>query len=289
MSAPVTPSSTDSRVRTGRIAVWIAIGVAVVWLVIGSVAGPLAGKLSEVQKNDNASFLPASAESTLVADEQAKFSDSTTIPALIVVTSPDGAKLDGTDMAAIGSFIEQAPTIPIEPGKTLADFADVTAIAPIPSQDGMAVLISIPLDSDAASEKLSDGEPAIGGITDALREAVKAYPQLQMNVAGPAGILADLFKVFGAIDTTLLGATALVVALILIFVYRSPFLWLIPLVAAGMALLAEPISQLAALYGGSFALRPLGVIEVIVLSSAGAFLGWLGAQLSVSLSLRKFD
>ena len=61
------------------------------------------------------------------------------------------------------------------------------------------------------------------------------------------------------------------------------------LVAAGMALLADPISQLAELYGGSFALRPLGAIEVIVLSSAGAFLGWLGAQLSVSLSLRKFD
>jgi len=60
-------------------------------------------------------------------------------------------------------------------------------------------------------------------------------------------------------------------------------------VAAGMALLAAPVSQLAALYGGSFTLRPLGAIEVIVLSSASAFLGWLGAQLSVSLSLRKFD
>ena len=236
MSAPVTSPSTNSRVRTGRIAVWIAIAVAIAWLVIGSVAGPLAGKLSEVQKNDNASFLPASVESTLVADELEKFSETTTIPALIVVTRPDGAKLDGTDMAAIGSFIEQAPSIQIEPGKTLADFADVAMIAPIPSQDGMAVLISIPLDSTAAADKLSDGEPAVGGITDALREAVKAYPQLQMNVAGPAGILADLFKVFGAIDTTLLGATALVVALILIFVYRSPFLWLIPLVAAGMAL-----------------------------------------------------
>jgi cell division transport system permease protein len=46
---------------------------------------------------------------------------------------------------------------------------------------------------------------------------------------------------------------------------------------------------LAALYGGSFSLRPPGVNEIAVMSVAGALLGWLGAQLSVSLSLRKFD
>ena len=226
----------DTKVRTGRIAVWIAIAVAIAWLMIGSFAGPLSGKLSEVQKNDNASFLPASAESTLVLDEQAKFAETTTIPALIVVTRPDGAPLDGADMATIGSFVQAIPGLEVEPGRTIADYADVKAIAPIPSQDGMAVLISVPLDSAVASERLANGEPVIGGVTEALREATVAYPQLQMNVSGPAGILADLFKVFGAIDTTLLGATALVVALILIFVYRSPFLWLIPLVAAGMAL-----------------------------------------------------
>jgi len=61
------------------------------------------------------------------------------------------------------------------------------------------------------------------------------------------------------------------------------------LVTGGLSLLATPVADLAALYGGSFSLHPLGMIEVGVLSSAGAFLGWLGAQLSVSLSLRKFD
>jgi len=69
-----------------------------------------------------------------------------------------------------------------------------------------------------------------------IREAATAYPDLQVNVTGPGGFLADLIEVFGAIDTTLLIATALVVAIILIFVYRSPFLWLIPLIAAGIAL-----------------------------------------------------
>ena len=61
------------------------------------------------------------------------------------------------------------------------------------------------------------------------------------------------------------------------------------LVGGALRLLAGPVGDLAALYGGSFSLRPPGVIEVTALTGAGALLGWLGAQLSVSLSLRKFD
>jgi cell division transport system permease protein len=61
------------------------------------------------------------------------------------------------------------------------------------------------------------------------------------------------------------------------------------LVVGALRLLAEPVGDLAALYGASFGLRPPGLIEVGGLAGAGAFLGWLGAQLSVSLSLRKFD
>jgi len=61
------------------------------------------------------------------------------------------------------------------------------------------------------------------------------------------------------------------------------------LVAAGLKLLAGPAAELAALYGGKFALRGPGVLDILILAGVGAVLGWLGAQLSVSLSLKKFD
>ena len=61
------------------------------------------------------------------------------------------------------------------------------------------------------------------------------------------------------------------------------------LVVGGLRLLAGPVGDLAVLYGGSFVLRVPAALEIGVLTSAGALLGWLGAQLSVSLSLRKFD
>ncbi|MFZ2266151.1 MAG: permease-like cell division protein FtsX [Azonexus sp.] len=61
------------------------------------------------------------------------------------------------------------------------------------------------------------------------------------------------------------------------------------LVLGALGLLAGPVGELAALYGGSFSLRAPGLPAIALLAGVGAFLGWLGAQLSVSLSLRKFD
>jgi len=227
-----------ARTRTGRKAIWLAVAVAIVWLLIGSVAGPLAGKLSEVQENDNASFLPASAESTLVADEVAAFNENDALPLLVVITRPDGGALTPADFAQAQQFVESIPTLPVVDGGSVEEYLADEPIVPIPAEDGRAILISIPINGDRASERLGEGVLVLRGVTDAVREAASTYPDLQINATGPAGLLTDLIAVFGAIDTTLLGATALVVAIILILVYRSPFLWLIPLVAAAMALSA---------------------------------------------------
>ena len=96
-----------SRTTTGRKATWIAVAVAIAWLVIGSAVGPLSGKLSEVQTNDNASFLPASAESTLAANEAAAFAENESFPALVVVTRPDGAALTPEDRAKYYALVQQ--------------------------------------------------------------------------------------------------------------------------------------------------------------------------------------
>ena len=59
---------------------------------------------------------------------------------------------------------------------------------------------------------------------------------IDTHVTGPGGIFADLFGAFGSIDTKLLSTTLMVVAVILIVVYRSPILWVLPLFTAATAL-----------------------------------------------------
>ena len=70
--APVLAEEPRPPKQRKPIAVWVIGGLAVFWLLFGLAGGSFTGKLTEVQKNDNAAYLPATAESTKVdkASEQ---------------------------------------------------------------------------------------------------------------------------------------------------------------------------------------------------------------------------
>src|SRR5262245_7935386 len=80
------------------------------WLVVVGIAAPLAGKLTDAQKNDAKSWLPGSAESTQVLDIQASFSSPDTIPAVVVYERPSG--LTPADKAAITADAQEYARIP---------------------------------------------------------------------------------------------------------------------------------------------------------------------------------
>ena len=65
----------------------IPVVLVLAWLALAGVGGPTFGRLSEVSSNDQASFLPASAEATAAQAWQAKFRDSNRVPAVIVIGS----------------------------------------------------------------------------------------------------------------------------------------------------------------------------------------------------------
>jgi RND superfamily putative drug exporter len=98
--------------RTKLIRLLGLILVLFVWLGLAGVGGPLVGRLSEVQKNDNASFLPKSAESTEVSTLAAKFSSTNALPYFVVIERPTGLK--PADTAAVRTFIAGIPSLPFE-------------------------------------------------------------------------------------------------------------------------------------------------------------------------------
>ena len=176
--APENDAAPVDRTPSARKGVWLAIAVAIGWLIISSWAGPLAGQLSQVQENDNAAFLPSSAESTLVAEEQAQFADSTAIPLLVVVSKPDGGQFAAADQQAIGKLIQQIPDLQVPDGDQVSAYLDPVPLIPIPSEDGDAVLINVAVNGDRGSALLDNGEIAFLGIVEVIREAATAYPDL---------------------------------------------------------------------------------------------------------------
>jgi putative drug exporter of the RND superfamily len=201
--------------RSRWTATLIAVAVVLGWLVVAGVAGPYSGKLGDVATNDNVSFLPADAEATRAQDLAAGFVEKETSPALVVYQRDSGiTPADQQRVQADAARFAQLPGVvgPLSP--------------PLVSQDRQAVQVVVPIDS-------SDGDQ-IGTVVDELREIAGPDREgLTVHVAGPAGLLADLIEVFSAIDGPLLLVTLVVVLVILLIVYRSPVLWVFPLLAAG--------------------------------------------------------
>jgi len=211
---------------SGRRTKWLVL---LFWVIILVVAVPFASKLMSAESNEASSYLPGKAESTKVLDLEKQFPSGQTAPAIVIyrratgLTDADRAKATADHDAIIARRLDLS--LPPSP--------------PIPSQDGKAILYSVPFQENPDSNRLI-------AAVKALREIVSSGETgLDVKVTGPAGFAVDANAVFGDINSKLLLATVGIVTILLLLTYRSPFLWLLPLISVG---LANQITS-AAVYG----------------------------------------
>ncbi len=236
----VSPMGT-STMRSKRKPIAIAILVVIAWFGVTGFFGPLFGKLSTVQENDNSAFLPDSAESTKAVKLLEGFAagESTAFPTLVLLEGSVSTEV----LQQINAHLETVPDLKLGGtdvllSKYLLPGSKITAF---PAPDGTAVLASILLDGAAIAETLPNEEQVLPAIVEALREDFAPFAKdlgFESYVTGAGGLIGDLFGAFGDIDSTLLLTTLSVVAFILIIVYRSPILWVLPLLSAVFALSA---------------------------------------------------
>ena len=247
------PDAARAAARRPRWVLLLAVLVLLAWLVVGGLGGTAQGQLSGVQSNDNSTFLPENAESTLVSEAVLTFSDSDTLPYLVVVERADGATLTPQDLQAVGAFAQGVPDLELPElgeGATLGDYLVGDApLTPVPSQDGEAVLVSVPLDAESGAEAVGETTALAEGAT-ALRDEIAEVlvpAGLEGYVGGPGGLIADFAEAFAGIDGLLLGVALLVVLVILLVVYRSPILPFAVLLSAvfGLGAASLVVYQLA--------------------------------------------
>jgi RND superfamily putative drug exporter len=205
-----------ARTVPGRTARWLLL---VLWIVLAGVASSAGSKLGSAENNDAQTWLPGGAQSLQalnLANEH--FGSADVSDAVIVYTRADG--LTAADNAAAHRDVT-----------SLRRFAYHGPVSgPVFSRDGHAAIITLPLLSPQTGSTLTTQ-------VKNLRQAVQAGAPagLASYVSGPAGVGADLASSFSGLDKKLLLATLLVVAVILLITYRSPALWLLPLVSVGIA------------------------------------------------------
>ncbi|MFJ6838457.1 MMPL family transporter [Streptomyces sp. NPDC091209] len=257
---------------TPRRALWlIPVVLLVAWLGIGGTLGPYAGRLGEVSTNDQAAFLPRSAESTKVVAQQRAFRQAGTLPAIVVWTMDgDGSTAAARQSAATGFLASLAGT-PGVVGRTSPA---------LPSQDGKALEGVVQLRPDLG-KKLPDAVARV-------RAAAERVPGTTVAIAGPAGSQADLAGAFSGIDGLLLGVALAAVLVILLLVYRSVLLPFLIILGAVFALgLACAVVYVLADHGVVRVDGQVqGILSILVIGAATDYALLLTARFREELALR---
>ena len=213
-----------------RLPVWDRIGGLVSsrrsWvlaLFIAAIGGALLGLIPEsASAQQSPVVLPPSAESVRATELIKQFPGGDAAPVLLVISRADGAALSPDDLAAAQQARDR--------------MAGVTGViaAPgppiIPSTDGQAAVAPVALDPDLTGFALSD---TVIGLRDAARDGLT--DGLVANVTGGPAFGADIANSFAGANINLLAVTGAIVALLLIITYRSPVLWLVPLLVIAFA------------------------------------------------------
>ena len=199
-------------------------------------------------------------DSTQAAELSALLPESDSSTAVIVFSADEGT-LSREDLEDIGTFLaaqsgaEQSG--PEQPGSEQPGPEQPVLI---PAEDGTAALGIVPVESTSATQVSEEVTALRAELASELPDGVTA------QVTGPAGIEADLAAVFEGANFRLLGVTALVVAALLIITYRSPILWIIPLLVVGIAdqTAAVLATRLLAALDMAWDESTIGILSVLV-------------------------
>ena len=165
------------------------------------------------------SGLPTSYQSAEAELRQQALPSEGVAPAIVVYSREDGGALTQQDKAAVTARAQALAPLGVGGQGAPAVY----------SPDGKVAIVSVPVDT-TNSDSIS---PKVAQIRTVAATDLPAG--LRAQVTGGPAITADLTKVFDGADTTLLLATASVVAVLLLITYRSPWLWLVPLIVVGIA------------------------------------------------------
>ena len=212
-------------------------------------AGALIGGLGEGERERTSlDSLPAGFDSTEGTALRDALPDEGAATAVVLWTSDDGT-LGQEVLRDLGQQADELGAVPAGPD------GPVTL-----AEDKTAAIAIVPIESTSATENADLVRDLRKQLDDGVPDGVSS------QVTGPAAVQADLAAVFEGADTNLLLATAGVVALLLLFTYRSPVLWLIPLTVVGVAdrLAAVLATQSLALVDVAWDESTVGILSVLV-------------------------
>jgi RND superfamily putative drug exporter len=237
---------------SGRRTKWVVIGL---WIVAVLALSPLGAKLADVTNDETASFLPDDADSTRVQELlKERFSGGETTIGLIVYQRDGGLnQADREKIARDAERVDEA--IPVTRPAQVPFSPDAPPGLVSQNGDAAYTVVTIPLDFDRVADWGKESRDLVGD----------GGGGLNVYVTGDLGLWADFEEVFGEVDTKLLGATILLVLVLLGAIYRAPLIAIIPIVVVGLAYqMATGFIYLFAEAGNTVNSNSTGILVVLM-------------------------
>ncbi|OYV60937.1 MAG: hypothetical protein B7Z69_02445 [Actinobacteria bacterium 21-73-9] len=185
------------------------------------------------------SGLPHAAQSWIVDHRQSLLPRAAAQPAIVVYYRPDHRPLDASVLSSVRASIPRlVETVSSTPPRS----ASAALGGVVVSRNNEVAVVTLAVSAAPSSNAVANRVLAL------RRSLAHLHPRgVETAVTGGPAFTADLGQVFNGADTTLLLATIIVAAALLVLTYRSPVLWLIPLLVIG------PADQVAAMIAGHLA------------------------------------
>ncbi|WP_407081789.1 MMPL family transporter [Psychrobacillus antarcticus] len=240
---------------TTRKGMWITLGIWIALTVILTVFAPG----SSDHKVSSVASLPEDAQSVIAQENiDEHFKDAESLPGILVLQSKEeievkmlGTALDKVAAADINGLKEMLPFSKLPPQALEGFFSEDKKTAVIPL-------------SFITSLETSDLEESLDQVSEIVTEETGST----VYMTGPAGIAVDTTNLFERADVVLILSTVGIILILLIVIYRSPLLALIPLLAA--VFVYQVVNQLLGILGGNgldLASQSLSIMSILLFAA----------------------
>ena len=229
----------------GKKSRWVVLGL---WLAFAVVLAFVFPQVNSVE-NYSGEDLPEdemSIEASALIDEE--FSSDAGLPLLIVWYKDAG--LEMSDIQNIQSLYGELAENPLQKQQSVPPFAQLPpqALMGSLSENGKSIVTPIffeeTIDTDVLKENYEEIKSITQDITGENPYDTESLSEdgLHARFSGPAGISVDATDLFASADFKLMTATVIIILVILLVIYRSPILAVIPLVVVSIAyLVVSPV------------------------------------------------
>ncbi|QGG49701.1 MMPL family transporter [Lysinibacillus pakistanensis] len=220
-------ASKKGRILTLVFWVLLVTALSFAWPQINSIESESGKNLPSTEMSEQAA--------TIIAEQ---FPNEAGTPLLLVWHRENGLTTD--DFGVIQKIYGELTDKPLAHQTLIPPYDQMPtqAIAASASENSTTIVTPVFFEKGLATDVLQESLNALTKTMDEYNVQTKkdlASDVLHVRYSGPVGIATDAVSLFSKADTKLLMATVLLVLVLLIIIYRSPLLAVIPLIVVGLA------------------------------------------------------